>query len=225
MCLTPRSESSNSAQIRQGSSGTLGVDCLTGWHHSGHNCDVPICWSSSMKGHAACLQCCSAVVDAVESERLAILIAHGLLISCFLQRTSCDKPPREGERGTEDSHLLVCTPHQGAHGASRVFIIRHRLVQVCSVLRDCRLPTSLRACCAELLSLITAELRQAHITAPAGGAARQALLTKLQRVVQREVGSAAAQAIMQDMHATGDWQLLGSHMQTASLSAVALAAD
>ncbi|KAK9861549.1 hypothetical protein WJX84_006858 [Apatococcus fuscideae] len=45
--------------------------------------------------------------------------------------------------------------------------------KVCSVLRDPRLPTSLRACCAELLSLITAELRQAHITAPAPGVRNQ----------------------------------------------------
>lgn len=84
----------------------------------------------------------------------------------------------------------------------------------------------MRASCAELLSLVADELRQAsHPLQASGGATRQSLLTRLQRTVQQEVGPAAANAILQDMHASEDWQLLASHIQTASLSAVALISD
>ena len=96
--------------------------------------------------------------------------------------------------------------------------------QVCAVLKNSRVPTSVRASCAELLSLVADELRQASLQA-SGGAMRQPLLARLQRVVQQEVGPAAAKAILQDMHATEDRQLLASHIQTASLSAVALISD
>ncbi len=104
--------------------------------------------------------------------------------------------------------------------------------QVLTEMKDPVLPTSLKANCAELLSLVANVLRQPQVggrqadpgpdpSAPT----RQALLHKLQLISQQEVGSAAAQAIVQDMHAIADWQLLASHMQTASLSAVALARE
>ncbi|KAK9844486.1 hypothetical protein WJX74_003076 [Apatococcus lobatus] len=95
--------------------------------------------------------------------------------------------------------------------------------KVCSVLRESGLPASVRASCAELLSLVADELRHAPSTSQAAGyAMRQSLLVKLQRIVQNEVGAGAARAILQDMHASEDRQLLASHIQTASLSAVAL---
>ena len=98
--------------------------------------------------------------------------------------------------------------------------------QVCSVLRDSQLPTSVRASCAELLSLVANELRQAPSPSEAAwGGLRQSLLAKLQQVVQHEVGAAAARAILQNMHASEDWQLLASHIHTASLSAVALVSE
>ena len=98
------------------------------------------------------------------------------------------------------------------------------------MLKDPSLPTSLRASCAEMLGMIANRLRQpdelgeqALPGQDPSAAARHALLQKLQLTSQQQIGAAAAQAIMQNLHAAGDWQLLGSHMRTASLSAVALA--